>query len=205
MEELTIALGVAAALIHGVGYILYNIQTKSGKSVPNVASWSILAFLATLNAFSFNKMSGDLIVTLQFITGSVACTITFFYALGTGKFSWPERKEWICALIGLTAGLVWWKYQNATMASMIILVAFLFSFIPTFRGVLRDPFKEAPIPWIIWTLAFSVTAVNIVLRVKLGKAEPIAFVMPTVLFFVHGGIAVLSTKRRKKRFRKIRT
>ena len=38
MQELTIALGLTAALLHGVAYVLYNVQTKMGKSNPNAAS-----------------------------------------------------------------------------------------------------------------------------------------------------------------------
>ncbi|MEK7659843.1 MAG: hypothetical protein AAB343_01430 [Patescibacteria group bacterium] len=107
MQELTIALGLTAALLHGVAYFLYNRQTKLGHSSPNASSWSIWVFLATLNALSYREMSGDAVATLQFFTGSVACILTFLYVLTIGKFSRLKPKEWGLFALGLLATLVW--------------------------------------------------------------------------------------------------
>ena len=197
MQELTIALGLTAALLHGVAYVLYNVQTKMGKSSPNAASWSVWAFLATLNALSYREMSGDVVVALQFFTGSVACILTFLYVLTIGKFSKLKPKEWGLFALGLLATLVWWKFRSATGANMIVLVTFLISFIPTFEGVWRDPFKETPRSWMLWTLAFLVTTTNVVLR----DGKLVALITPIVLLISHGSIAVLSTQKRKERFR----
>ena len=199
MQELTIALGLTAALLHGVAFILYNVQTKLGKSSPNVASWSIWAFLATLNALSYREMTGDVVATLQFFTGSVGCILTFLYVLTIGKFSWLKPREWGLFALGILATLVWWKFRSATGANMIVLVAVIISFVPTFEGVWRDPFKETPRSWILWTLAFLVATTNVVLR----DGKPIALLTPVVLLIAHGGIAVLSTQKRKERFRQI--
>ncbi len=197
MLGITVVLGLTAAALHGIAYVLYNIQTKLGKSQPNAASWSIWAFLATLNALSYREMNGDMVTTLPFFTGSVACILTFFYALTNGKFSWPKPKEWGIFAIGLLSTLVWWYFRSATWANVIVLVAFVISFIPTFEGVLRDPFKETPKSWVLWTVAFLITTVNVVLR---WKGQPVALLAPVVLLLAHGSIAVLSTEKRKKSF-----
>ena len=196
MQELTVALGVTAALLHGAAYVLYIVQTKIGKSSPNEASWRIWAFLATLNALSYYKMSGDIVATLQFFTGSVGCILTFLYALATGKFSRLKTGEWVLFALGLLATLVWWRFRSATGANMIVLFAFLISFIPTFKGVLRDPFKETSYSWTLWTLAFLVTAATVVLR----DGKLIALLTPVALSIAHGGVAILSTEKRKRRF-----
>lgn len=197
MQELTIALGLTAALLHGVAYVLYNMQVKLGKSSPNVASWSVWAFLATLNAFSYREMSGDVVTTLQFFTGSVACFLTFLYVFTIGKFSKLKLKEWVLLALGLLATLVWWKFRSATGANMIVLFAILVSFIPTFEGVWRDPFKETPRSWTLWTLAYLLTTTNVVLR----EGKPFALLTPIVLLIAHGSIAILSTQSRKAKFR----
>lgn len=196
MQELTIALGLTAALLHGVAYILYNTQTKLGKSSPNAASWSVWAFLSVLNALSYREMSGDVIMALQFYIGSVACILTFLYVLTIGKFSKLKLKEWGLFALGLLATVVWWKFRSATAANMIVIVAFLISFIPTFEGVWRDPFKETPRPWTLWTLAFFATTTNVVLR----DGKFIAFLTPVVLFIAYGSIAILSRQSRKAKF-----
>jgi hypothetical protein len=195
--EITVVLGILAAVLHGTAYVLYNMQAKLGKSSPNAASWSIWAFLATLNALSYREMSGDVIATLQFFTGSVACILTFVYVLTIGKFSWPRLKEWGLFGLGLLATLVWWKLRSATGANMIVVIAFLISFVPTFEGVLRDPSKETPRSWVLWTIAFFITITNVLLR----GGKPIVLLMPVILLVAHGSIAVLSRQKRKESLR----
>lgn len=196
MQELTVTLGLIAALLHGVAYFTYNVQAKMGRSSPNAATWSVSAFLAILNAFSYREMSGDAVTTLQFFTGSIACVITFLYVLTIGKFSWLKLKEWALFALGLLATLIWWRFRNATGANIIILFAFLIAFIPTLEGVWRNPFKETPLPWVLWTIAFFITTANVVLR---GN-KLVALIMPIVLLVVHCGVAILSAQSRKERF-----
>lgn len=196
MKEFSLVLGVAAALLHGVAYVLYNVQAKLGKSSPNAASWSVWAFLATLNAFSYREMSGDVVATLQFFIGSVACVLTFFYALTIGNFSWLKPKEWGLFALGLLATIVWWQVRSVAGANMIVLAAFLISFIPTLEGVWRDPSKETSRSWMLWAVAFFMTTTNVVLR----GGKPIALITPGVLCIAYGSIALLSTQKRKERF-----
>ena len=199
MEELGYALGIMAALLHGVAYVWYNIQTKLGQSRPNPASWSIWAFLAILNAWSFLKASNDLAVTLQFIMGSVACFCTFVYVLVIGKFDWPEKGHWVACVIGFVAAVIWWVTDSPTLGNVAIIIAFVISFWPTFSGALRDPHKEGPIPWWIWSIAFAVTLGNTVWRWDGNYWTPIP---SAVLLILHFSIVPLSSKRRKQRFSK---
>src|SRR3990167_2851914 len=107
-------------------------------------------------------MSGDVVMALQFMTGSVACILTFLYVLAIGKFSKLQPKEWGLLALGVFATLVWWGVRSAAGANIIILGAFLVSCIPTFAGVWRDPFTETSRPWVLWTLAFAITTTNVV-------------------------------------------
>lgn len=184
----TIALGVVAALLHGSAYVLYNIQTQLGSSSPNPVSWSIWAFIAIVNALSFRSMSRDIVSSLQFFTGSVACLCTVVYALYLGRYAWPTIYEWCIFVTGLLASVIWWRLRTATAANMIILGVFIISFIPTIEGVWNVPHREAPIPWILWTAAFGVTIVTIITR----KAPRRSLITPSVLLLAHGSIAILS-------------
>lgn len=197
--SIALVLGVTAAVLHGIAYYLYNRQAKLGQSGPIVASWGVWVFMATLNAFSFRAMSGDWVATLQFFTGSVACTITFFYVLAIGRFSWPKPKEWGSLGIGLAAVVVWQLVGNsagATFANMLGLLAFVVSFKPTFDGVRRDPNIEKPLPWAMWTMAFTITLTNVLMRHGISMS----LVSPAVLLASHGSIAILSRESRKEIF-----
>ena len=203
MDSIRLVLGITAAVLHGTAYYLYMRQAKMGQSQPNIVSWSIWAFLATINALTYRVMSGDLAATLQFFVGSVGCLLTFIFALVIGKFSWPKRwEDWAMFILGLIATLVWLKYQNATGANMIILAALIISFIPTWDGVVRDPFTEAPRSWVIWTAAFVITTVNVTLN---QNWQVVSILMPAAMVIAHGLIAGLSTESRKNQFKILAT
>jgi len=193
MNDYTPVLGISAALLHGIAYVLYNIQTRLGQSKPNPASWSVWTVLAIINAFSFRELSGDLVSTLQSFIGSAACIFTFAYSLFRGKFSRLGGKELFILAMSLLAVLVWWIFQSAVYANVIVLLSILISFKPTFDGVFKDPFKETPRSWWMWALAYGLTTLSVLIRHK----PLLALLMPAALMIAHGSIAVLSSQRRK--------
>lgn len=174
MHELAVVLGVTAALLHGVAFILYCIQTRFGKSSPKSASWALWAFLATLNALTFHGMTSNWLVTIQFVTGSVGCIATFLFAM-----------------------FVWWIFRTAAVANMIIFIALVISFIPTYEGVWANPTKETPRSWVLWGLAFFITAINVIVS---GKGRPLNLVMPIGGAILHAGVGYLSRRKRVYRF-----
>lgn len=195
MGTVSLILGITAALLHGIAYLLYNVQTKLGQSNPNAASWSIWAFLSTLNALTFAASSGDFVAALQFYTGSVACILTFFYVLVIGRFAWPKPKDWAMFGIGFLASIVWWWSRSASAGNFIVLIAFVISFLPTLEGVWKDPANEKPLAWILWSVALLVTSVNVVILGKTGS-----LLTPFVLLLLHGAVAFLSRSRLRKQF-----
>jgi len=198
METFSIILGIVAALLHGSGYLIYNIQTRLGKSEPRIITWLIWVFLTILNALSYNVMSGDFVATLQFFMGSVACIATFLYVIMIGKFKRPERNDWLMFGLAALAVAVWAIFRSATGANMIILLATAISFVPTLIGVWEDPFVETPLAWNLWTTAYIISTTNLLFR----DCPAVAFIGPVAMIFAHGAIAVLSTESRKRRFSK---
>lgn len=196
MEHLSLVLGLTAATIHVAAYFLYNVQTHVGQSKPNAASWSIWVFLSILNALTYHGAGQSVALTLQYFAGSVACFLTFVYVLRIGRFEWPARKDWLYAGLGAIAGILWLRFHQAGYANLVITGAILISFGPTFRGVLRDPTKEIPRSWILWTAACLVTTLNVALQHK----SLIAYVSPIALALAHGYVAVLCRSKRKTAF-----
>ena len=194
-----LVLGVAAALFHGSAFVLYAIRARLGHSSPKSASWALWAFLATVNALTFRTMSGD-VATLQFFTGSVACVAVFVYMWAIGKLKWPEPNELLMFAFGLVAIYVWWRYRNAGAANLIIFAALVISFKPTFDGLRTDPYAETSGPWNLWTIAFLITAANVVLRSQGGPRElALQLVMPIGGAVLHGAVAFLSRRERRLR------
>ena len=195
MADMSVMLPVTAAIIHIVAYVLYNVQTKLGKSDPNPVSWFLWAFLATLNALSFSAMN-DRIAALQFFAGSVGSTATFLYVLFIGRFRWLNTREWVVLVFGIIAIFVWRQY-TATTANMILAGVLLWSFEPTIRGVWNNPLKEKSTTWWLWTMAFAITGANTYLY-KGGWT--LSLVISFVGILGHGVVAVLCRDSRKKSF-----
>lgn len=198
MEYVRLALGITAAVLHGIAYYLYARQTKLGQSEPNSATWSIWAFLAIANALTYRAMSGDLAGTLQFYVGSVGCLSTFIFTLVIGKFSWPKHwEEWATLAFVFLGCAIWYYFGNAGNASRIVLLAFAISFIPTLDGVIRNPFVETPRSWLIWTIAYVITTVNVTLKPDWQWAS---ILTPAAFLVAHALVAVLSNEGRKTEF-----
>ena len=181
--EVTVVIAVIAALTHGIAFILYNRTAQN----PKAASWAVWAFSAALNALTYRVMSNDLVMTLQFYTGSVACFLTFVYLLARGRFGWPSEGAWASLVLACVALLVWHRLQNATWANMILLVSVGISFIPTFTGALKQHEDEPMLPWALWTAAFVMSSFNVWLR----DGNVMSYVTPVALMAMHGSIVCI--------------
>jgi hypothetical protein len=193
MFDLAIVLPVLAAIIHGVGFVKYNLQTKEGSSKPNFVSWFAWAFLATLNALTFSAATSFVNALTTFV-GSAGCIGTFIHALFTGKFKWPDWREWIELALCLAA-IVVWRFYTPTYANLVVLAAFVISFDPTARGVWKNPHLENKVmPWMLWTTAYGLTTVNTYL---FQGGMSLNLVMPIVVTACHAIVPMLCTEKRR--------
>lgn len=190
--NLPLTLGLTAAVLHGAANLLYARQTRDGTSQPNIASWAVWAFLAILNALSYWAMCGSILLAAQYLTGAVACLIVFSYALCTGKLSKPGWVEVTVLVLGTAAVLIWWINWSAADADWLVFLAFLISFVPTYVGVIRDPHKEAPLAWLVWTAACALTVANVI---EQGKGGTQAIVVPAEMLVLHVGVACLAQRK----------
>lgn len=187
-------LSITAALLQGLAFIIYLRQVRFGSSTPNPASWTVWAFLAVLNALTFWKASGDMLATMTFFTGGVMCTVVFVYSLFAGKFSKLDNVAKTSLIIGLVACFVWWKQQDASYANILVAFGFAVSSWPTLQGVWQDSRKEKSLPWFIWTAAFTLTLLNVILR---WKGQSISLLMPTECVIIHGVVATLAVPKKE--------
>ncbi len=197
MDHLKLVLGVAAAVLHGAAFVLYARQVNLGHSSPNVAMWSVATFLTLLNALTFQEMSGDPLAAVQMFVGFIGCSFIFFYALTKGNFSRLGHLDVWAMCLGVLAGIIWHVFRQAAWANMVVLGALMISSAPTLIGVFRDPFKETPRSWIMWTAAYVITTINLLLNPGWHVES---LVNPVLSIIEHGAVAVLSRRNRKLRF-----
>jgi len=157
-------LATIASLMHIVAFIVYNMQTVSGKNTPSISTWAIWAFLSLFNVASYWDMSGDWVKSLLPTIGSLMCIATFFISLCKGKFVKISKSDFAALCVGLVAVLVWWRYENATYANLVAQVCIFIGFMPTYKSVWQNPRNEKPLAWFLWTSAYIVGIVVVLLR-----------------------------------------
>ncbi|HLD21146.1 MAG TPA: hypothetical protein VJB64_03550 [Patescibacteria group bacterium] len=196
MEPIPWTLGVIAALLIGIGYLIYNVQSKKKTSAPNAVSWFIWSLMAVLNASSFVGVT-DIPHALHSMVGTFSAIVTFLLCLYWRSFDWPKLMEWVVLVFCLVTMWLLNSLKDASIANAIILFPFLISFWPTFNGVRKDPHKEKSLAWWIWTAAFAVNLINNILS---WNGKPMSVINPIVLLICHGSIAYLAREARKQRF-----
>ncbi|MEK9157760.1 MAG: hypothetical protein AAB638_01080 [Patescibacteria group bacterium] len=200
MNELRLVFAVVASVLSGFAFYFYAKQVKLGQSKPNIATWSISVFLMLLNTLTFQDMSKDKVATLQLVVGFAGAVIVFFYALVKGKFSRPKPTELLSLLFGVCAGVVWYVFRQAASANMIILLALLVALYPTWKAVYQNPFSDTPRSWVMWSTAYSITTVNILLGMSNPDWHAVSLINPVVGVVAHGLVAFLSRENRKLQF-----
>ena len=191
----SIALGVTAGLLQLIGYFYYVKKINIGRVKPNTASWSIWAFGAVLESTSYIFATGDWVKNILPIACALSAVFIFLYCLRYGHFNWPTRFEWSLVVLDCIAILIWWYYSSAVYANLYLVLTAVISFIPIIWHVWKDPMVEDALPWFVWTGAYSVLAVVVLLRWE--KWEDLVY--PAVFAVLHVIIAVLALDRRVPR------
>lgn len=188
----TLWLGITAGLMHVVAFALYNKQMLRGTSIPNAATWTLWTFLTVLNVSSYAVMSGDLVKSILPAASSIACIGTFLFSLYKGKLSRMDKWDGFALAIGLVLGFVWWWYHSAICANLILQLSVAISFVPTYRGVWKNPATEKAFPWYLWSFAYVLSIIVVVLR---WQGQYVDLVYPVNCLILHAVVGLLTTRK----------
>jgi hypothetical protein len=191
--NITILIGILAGFLHILAFAIYNKQMLRGTSYPNSATWTLWTFLTVLNVSSYFVMGGDLVKSILPIASSVACVLTFLFAIYKGKLSKVDPWDGLALGIGIVAGLVWWYYKSATYANLILQISIAVSFVPTYRGVWKDPRKEKALPWYIWSSAYVLSVIVIILRWQ-NQYQDLAY--PINCLVLHAVVGLMTNRNK---------
>ena len=188
----SIILGVCAGILQVTGYFSYFKKIGIGRVKPNAASWGIWAFGAVLESSSYVFASGDWVKNMLPIACSISAVVLFLACLRGGHFERLTRFEWFLAVLDCLAIFIWWRYESAVYANLFLVITAVISFVPLFVDVWNDPMVEDSRPWVIWTIAYTVLAVVVMLRWE--KWEDIVY--PGIFIILHAVVAVLALDKR---------
>jgi hypothetical protein len=169
-----------------IGFVIYDWQAFRKMSKPNVASWALWAVITVLNFTSYRSMSGDWMKSLLPTVSSAFCILTFVVAfLKGGKLSKLNKFDTAALALGTMATLTWYFLQSATYANLIIQAAVLIGFVPTWRTAKT----ERRLPWFIWTTAYVLGVIVVVLRWS-GHWQDLVY--PVMCMFAHLVVGLLA-------------
>ena len=78
---LPLAFSLLSSLFILLGYIIYIRGIFLGTCKPNAISWALWTMTTILNMASYLVMTGDILKNSLSIVSSVACLVTFIYAV----------------------------------------------------------------------------------------------------------------------------
>ena len=181
---ISIVLGFMAGATQLVGYWVYN---KGAGDKINTGSWSIWALAGTVDFVSYFAVTGDWVVNILPAVCAVAAIGTFCYAIARKRFSWPDKVDWL--FVGVDGMItVVWVFTNAVFANLLYQVSAVLSFLPMYRGQLSGKEREKSLPWLIWTLAYSLLTASVFLRLE--RWEELAYPLSHVA--IHFIVALIA-------------
>lgn len=152
--------GLAAGLLQLWGYWTYNRTARH----PNVASWAIWGLGSVLTFLLYGALVEDWVKEFLPFVCMLAALFTFIACLGRGLFGAPDKRDWGILLLDVIVVAYWIVFREATWANLLLQVDVAVSFVPTFRSLRRNPASEDPRPWLIWSGAYTLLVVTVVLR-----------------------------------------
>ncbi len=196
-----VILGVTAGLMHVVAFYRYNKQAVLGISCPRKATWLLWVFISSSNCVSYFIMGEHWPLAILPTVSTIACILVFFRCLFRGNFSKLDFWDDIALVLGIIALLVWWRYRftrtGAIYANLILQPSIAISFIPTYRGLWKNPENEQnPLPWFIFSAAYIFHLIAVFLE---WKGAYMLF-YPINCFLLHFVVGIWSLRKPKGGF-----
>ena len=205
-------LGLCAAALQALGYLVYVTQVLRSEIRPNAASWTMFAYGTTLLLF----LEMDRGARWELLAVPAVCAISSIlvaiYCLRRGGRLWPQNSVdrlsfvldvcitivYVSAWIMLTRGSI--DEHQKSFIDLVLLICWNFgiltAFFPLLREVYRNPHSERSSPWLIWSIAYALLFTATIITQK-GIDELALY--PLVNMIVHMFVAHHARAHRRRR------
>ena len=185
----------AVAVIIGiVSYIPYLRDMFHWTTKPHAFTWFIRA-LMTWIAFAAQLVDGGGAWTRAMWITMLASTIIFIYALVIGDRRF-DKLDYIFLATSLVSLLVWYLTDTPLWSVIIITIADVFAFIPTFRKSRDHPYEETLITYTLSLIKMWLSVIALENFTTITALYPLSLV-------VMNGLFVLMSKWRRQRIQKV--
>jgi hypothetical protein len=197
-----VLLAILAAVLQAVGYMLYARLFLNRQIRPNAASSFMFAYgTALLVLLEYGDGAGWVVLALPATCAALSVGIALL-CLRKGATDSVDKVEATAFSADVWLTVMWaaiaFGYGAVSPFSTGFLLAgnvtTLTAFFPVLRSTWRNPEREQPGPWLVWTAAYSVLAVVTFLADQ-GR-HPALLVYPLLSVALHGSIAVMALRGR---------
>jgi SET domain len=204
------ALGSIAAALQLVAYLVYLGLYLKGKIEPNAVSWYMFAYGTALMVFLESRNDARWSVLALPIVCALMSVVVATIAFHKRAVHVVDRSEKITfgldvcltILYVVTAVLISGHSKYAVAFLVAGNITTFTSFAPLVRSTLREPGREQPLPWLLWTAAYALLLIATVQSEGLRSPELLLY--PAICVGLHGIIAwssrstIASVKRRSQ-------
>lgn len=162
MEKL---LQITGSLLLVVVYFIYLKQTSKGESTPNPGTWITWFAIMGINTLTyFQVVHSDYFKSAIVFIGFLSIFAITSYSLIKGKFAKPKLIDIILFFISIIIAIFWRLTKNANVASLLLQLTLLVSFLPTAIGVMQERLKEKHWPWTLAGIAYLLQTISLLIN-----------------------------------------
>lgn len=164
MNSFAIFLGILAGLIQLAGYYIYNKHLASDEIRPNATSWFLWAIGGVMVVLLYHDLAGDWVKEFLPFVCSLALIATFVHMAVKGSFQRPDRLDLEVFILDLVVVMYWVVSDNPFLANVFLELDIWITFVPIIRSTAKKPETEEPRPWLVWTVAYALFTIVVILR-----------------------------------------
>ncbi|MBP9762482.1 hypothetical protein KBD34_02605 [Patescibacteria group bacterium] len=144
-------MGIIGGILALSGFLPYIVEIVERKTKPNRASWLIWSVLGLVILATYLASPGSHHNLPATIALAIAPIVTMVLCIKYGEGSLSRFDKGCLIGAGLSL-LVWNRLNSPILGLACALITDALGLIPTWRGISRDPTKEKPHAWIIWSV-----------------------------------------------------
>lgn len=164
MNNLAITVGVLAGIVQLVGYWFYNRSLSRKEINPNATSWLIWSLGGFIALFLYRDLANDWVKEFLPFVCATAAIATFVHMMVRGSFQKPDRLDIEMLLLDAAVVAFWISSKNPFSSNMLLELDIWISFLPILRSTWKNPRTEDPKPWLVWSMAYLLLAIVVLLR-----------------------------------------
>lgn len=184
-------LTLVASAIFLIAWALYNQGLIRGKSKPSIVAWVVFSFITLVNSSSYLSLSGTWVKTAVALTDCFVCISTSVLILVLLRPAWEDIDFWdrMAFVAGIVSIAAWAISGSPTVANVLIQSGYFFGMVPTARNAWKNSANEPALPWFIWSSAFVLSILVVVIE---WAGNPWELINPIVCLVEHAGVGFIA-------------